>query len=101
MDNQMSDGIVYLMYHEIERAGRELCEHEQGYIRYVVSESVFRDHLARLQASGFQGVSVSEALPGLMMTNARWSSRSMTDARLTCSSQRRCLKRLTSTRLST
>lgn len=64
MDNQMSDGIVYLMYHEIERAGRQLCEHEQGYIRYVVSESVFRDHLARLQASGFQGVSVSEALAG-------------------------------------
>ena len=62
MDNQMSDGIVYLMYHEIERAGRELCEREQGYVRYVVSESVFREHLARLQASGFQGVSVSQAL---------------------------------------
>lgn len=50
------------MYHEIERAGRELCEREQGYVRYVVSESVFRKHLARLQASGLQSVSVSEAL---------------------------------------
>src|SRR6185503_11688171 len=62
MDNQMSDGIVYLMYHEIERAGRELCERDQGYVRYVVSESAFREHLARLQASGFRGVSVSQAL---------------------------------------
>ncbi len=58
----MSDGIIYLMYHEIERAGRGLCEREQGYVRYVVSESSFREHLARLRASGFQGVSVSEAL---------------------------------------
>jgi Predicted xylanase/chitin deacetylase len=58
----MSNGTVYLMYHEIERAGRELCEREQGYVRYVVSESVFREHLARLHDGGFRGVSVSEAL---------------------------------------
>ncbi len=50
------------MYHEIERAGRALCEREPGYLRYVVSESVLRDHIAQLQASGFKGVSVSEAL---------------------------------------
>jgi peptidoglycan/xylan/chitin deacetylase (PgdA/CDA1 family) len=58
----MSGGTVYLMYHEIERAGRELCERQQGYVRYVVSESVFREHLARLRDNGFRGVSVSEAL---------------------------------------
>src|ERR1043166_453546 len=58
----MKDGMVYLMYHEIERPYRELCEREQGYARYAVSESRFREHVARMQANGFRGVSVSEAL---------------------------------------
>lgn len=62
MNDLMTGGIVYLMYHEIGREGRELCEREQGYVRYVVSELVFCEHLARLQANGFQGVSVGEAL---------------------------------------
>ena len=58
----MNDQMVYLMYHEIERAGRDLCEREQGYARYVVSESQLAGHVARMKACGFRGVSVSEAL---------------------------------------
>lgn len=58
----MSDCIVYLMYHEIECQGRKLCEREQGYTRYAVSQSEFGEHIARLKARGLRGVSVGEAL---------------------------------------
>ena len=54
MDDQMSDGIVYLMYHEIERAGRELCEREQGYVRYVISESAFASISRDCRRAGFK-----------------------------------------------
>jgi len=53
---------VYLMYHELEVPGRELCQSEPGYVRYVVTESRFREQLARLEEKGFRGLSVTEAL---------------------------------------
>lgn len=56
------DAIVYLMYHELEVDGRPLCESEQGYVRYAVRESAFREQMNWLQSSGLRGVSVSQAL---------------------------------------
>lgn len=50
------------MYHEIETAGRALCEPQPGYARYVVSEATFRHQLAHLKASGTSGISISQAL---------------------------------------
>ena len=55
-------GTVYLMYHELEIPGRELCRTEPGYMRYVVTEARFREQLARLEEKSIRGVSVSEAL---------------------------------------
>ncbi len=53
---------VFLMYHELARAGRPLCDDAPGYTRYVVSEATFADHLARLNAFCAGGKSVSRAL---------------------------------------
>jgi peptidoglycan/xylan/chitin deacetylase (PgdA/CDA1 family) len=58
----MSSRVVYLMYHEIELVGQTTCETEPGYTRYVVSEQEFRRQMSWLEAEGFQGVSVAEAL---------------------------------------
>lgn len=58
----MSHRIVYLMYHEIERAGRALGDSAPGYVRYIITESDFRAQLAHLATNGFRGVSVTEAL---------------------------------------
>jgi peptidoglycan/xylan/chitin deacetylase (PgdA/CDA1 family) len=57
----MSAGTVFLMYHEIESPGRPLCQSEEGYTRYVVAENNFREQIARLAASGYRGLSVTEA----------------------------------------
>ena len=56
------DATIYLMYHELELAGRPLCRSEQGYARYAVHESSFREQMQWLQSSGIRGVSVTEAL---------------------------------------
>jgi peptidoglycan/xylan/chitin deacetylase (PgdA/CDA1 family) len=56
------DAIVYLMYHELELAGRPLCQSEPGYVRYVVGEPDFRKQMQWLQSIGMRGVSVSDAL---------------------------------------
>jgi peptidoglycan/xylan/chitin deacetylase (PgdA/CDA1 family) len=56
------DAIVYLMYHELEVAGRPLCQSGQGYVRYVVREPCFREQMNWLQSQGFRGLSVSDAL---------------------------------------
>jgi peptidoglycan/xylan/chitin deacetylase (PgdA/CDA1 family) len=56
------NSIVYLMYHELEVEGRPLCQSEQGYVRYVVRESYFREQMNWLQSTGFRGLSVSDAL---------------------------------------
>ena len=55
-------GTVYLMYHELEVAGRELCRNEPGYVRYVVTAAGFREQLARLHHQSIRGLSVTEAL---------------------------------------
>jgi len=58
----MSDGVVFLMYHELETAGRPLCEEGAGYARYVVGAEDFKQHLSLLRSAGLRGVSVGEAL---------------------------------------
>ena len=58
----MNDGVVFLMYHELETAGRPLCEEAPGYARYVVGREDFKQHLSHLQSAGLRGVSVGEAL---------------------------------------
>jgi peptidoglycan/xylan/chitin deacetylase (PgdA/CDA1 family) len=58
------DGTVYLMYHEIERAGVPLCHAEPGYLRYVVHEADFRGQIHWMQSAGMQGISVLDALEG-------------------------------------
>ena len=55
-------GIPYLMYHEIELAGRPVVQDAPGYVRYVVSEKEFSDQLRWLAGAGFAGVNVTTAL---------------------------------------
>jgi peptidoglycan/xylan/chitin deacetylase (PgdA/CDA1 family) len=54
--------LIYLMYHEIEVAGRPLCHRDQGYVRYAVAERDFSEQLLWLRNRGVTGVSVSQAL---------------------------------------
>jgi len=54
--------IAFLMYHELELPGRELCELESGYKRYVVPEAAFRTQMKWLRSRNCVGVSVSKAL---------------------------------------
>ncbi len=58
----MSQSATLLMYHELARAGRPLCDESPGYTRYVVPEARFAAHLARLKSLGMPGSSVSQAL---------------------------------------
>jgi peptidoglycan/xylan/chitin deacetylase (PgdA/CDA1 family) len=58
----MSNCIVYLMYHEIERAGRALVDSEPGYVRYIITEADFRAQLSHLRANDYRGASVTQAL---------------------------------------
>ncbi len=55
-------GLVYLMYHELQVAGRALCENAGWYMRYVVNEADFQQQLAALRADGFRGLNVTQAL---------------------------------------
>lgn len=52
---------VFLMYHELELPGRELCRSGPGYARYVISKSDFKDQVALLADRGFHGLNVSQA----------------------------------------
>jgi hypothetical protein len=54
--------ITYLMYHELERTGRALCQFQPDCVRYALSESEFQSQLASLRANSLHGLSVSEAL---------------------------------------
>lgn len=54
--------IVFLMYHELELAGRPLCQSDPGYIRYILSREKFVDQVAWLKQQGFRGLSVTESL---------------------------------------
>ena len=65
--------IVFLMYHELELAGRKLCQSEPGYVRYILPLETFRSQMAWLKQSGWRGLNVSEALrysgePGVCIT---------------------------------
>jgi peptidoglycan/xylan/chitin deacetylase (PgdA/CDA1 family) len=54
--------IVFLMYHELELAGRKLCQSEPGYVRYILPVETFRSQMAWMKKSGWCGLNVSEAL---------------------------------------
>ena len=54
--------IVFLMYHELELSGRGLCQTEPGYVRYILPVEIFRQQMQWMKDSGFQGLSVSEAI---------------------------------------
>ncbi len=54
--------IVFLMYHELELAGRKLCQSEPGYVRYILPVETFRSQLSWLKQSGWKGLNVSEAV---------------------------------------
>ena len=55
--------IVFLMYHELELAGRNLCQSEPGYVRYILPLDTFRGQMSWMKQSGWRGLNVSEALP--------------------------------------
>jgi polysaccharide biosynthesis protein PslH len=54
------EGVVYLMYHELERPGHALCQNEPGYLRYVLRKGEFQIQLALLSEHGFRGLNVSQ-----------------------------------------
>ena len=54
--------IVFLMYHELELAGRKLCQSEPGYVRYILPLEVFRGQMEWIKTSGWHGLNVTEAL---------------------------------------
>ena len=58
----MTNGIAFLMYHELHSPGQEVCDDSAGYRRYVVSEDSFKSQLAMIESSGWRGWNVSEAL---------------------------------------
>ena len=65
--------IVFLMYHELELGGRQLCQSEPGYVRYILPLESFRRQMDWLKESGWRGLSVGEALrypsaPGVCLT---------------------------------
>src|SRR5258708_31037946 len=65
--------IVYLMYHELEIAGRKLSQSEHGYVRYILPLEAFRRQMAWIKESGWRGLNVGEALrypaePGVCIT---------------------------------
>ena len=61
----MNTGVVFLMYHELQLPQRELCETVPGYVRYVVTENHFREHLALLHSNAWQVLNVTEALKSI------------------------------------
>jgi peptidoglycan/xylan/chitin deacetylase (PgdA/CDA1 family) len=55
-------GVVFLMYHELETPGRALRQAEPGYVRYIVRAHNFRAQMELLKSKGWKGVSVGEAI---------------------------------------
>ena len=53
---------VFLMYHELELAGRKLCQSEPGYVRYILPLESFRQQMSWLKNSGWHALNVTEAL---------------------------------------
>ena len=58
----MQSEIVYLMYHELEVPGHEVCNSDAGYLRYVLRLSDFAQQMNALKDAGWMGVSASRAL---------------------------------------
>lgn len=54
--------IVFLMYHELELAGRKLCQSEAGYVRYILPVGTFRSQMEWMKNSGWRGLNLSEAI---------------------------------------
>src|ERR1700688_4992941 len=54
--------IVFLMYHELELAGRKLCQSDPGYVRYILPVEAFREQMDSLKKSGWGGLNVTGAL---------------------------------------
>jgi peptidoglycan/xylan/chitin deacetylase (PgdA/CDA1 family) len=54
--------IAFLLYHEIAIPGRELCEIEPGYVRYVLDAPRFEAQMRTIKEAGLRGVSVTRAL---------------------------------------
>ena len=67
----MSQGVVFLMYHELQTLELELCDNDPGYVRYIVSRDEFRDQLALVRTHGWRGWNVSEALQAIGETKER------------------------------
>ncbi len=57
-----SSHIVFLMYHELELAGRKLCQSEPGYVRYILPLEAFRSQMEWIKKSGWRGLNVGEAI---------------------------------------
>ena len=57
-----SPATIFLLYHEIALPGRELCQSDPGYVRYVLDGPEFEAQMLAIRAAGLKGVSVSEAL---------------------------------------
>lgn len=54
-------GTVFLMYHELGLPGREPCQREPGYTRYVVPHLEFVKQIRSMAGEGYNGVSVGQA----------------------------------------
>ena len=50
-----------LMYHEVERAGRQLAGAGPGYVRYVLDEARFARQMDWIASAGLRGVSIGQA----------------------------------------
>lgn len=55
-------GCAFLMYHEVEAAGRSPSHTDPGYVRYVVKPAEFKRQMQWLASSGRRGISVGDAL---------------------------------------
>jgi peptidoglycan/xylan/chitin deacetylase (PgdA/CDA1 family) len=50
------------MYHELELAGRKLCQSDPGYVRYILPIDNFRSQMEWLKNFNWRGLNVSEAI---------------------------------------
>lgn len=58
----MAARVVFLMYHELEIAGHNLCQSEPGYVRYTLPLETFREQMAWIKSAGWTGLNISQAL---------------------------------------
>jgi Polysaccharide deacetylase len=60
--------MIYLMYHELQAAGRPTCQSGNEYTRYVVSEAEFKNQLTQLRDVHFRGLNVTQAIENKVET---------------------------------